>query len=369
MKSAARLVAAATGAVALALTGLPAYAADSMTTIARGLDNPRGLAFAPNGALYVAEAGRGGAGPCLPGPEGGSVCFGTSGAVTQIRNGSQSRVLTGLSSLANPDGTQAIGPSDVSFQGGGNLYLTVGLGANPAARAQLPAIGQQTAGWLLRGRIAQHDWTQSADIAGYEARANPDGGAPDSNPNSVLAVPGARVVVDSGGNDLVRVTANGRISTLAVFPTRTFPAPPALGMPPGATIPVQSVPTSVVRGPDGAYYVGELTGFPFLPGIARVWRVVPGHAPEVYASGFTNIIDIGFDQRGRLYVLEIARNGLLSGDPTGALIRVDRGGTQHVVASTGLTTPAGLALRGGSAYVSNCGTCAGTGSVVRIALH
>jgi len=23
-----------------------------------GLDNPRGLAFAPNGALYVAEAGR-----------------------------------------------------------------------------------------------------------------------------------------------------------------------------------------------------------------------------------------------------------------------------------------------------------------------
>jgi hypothetical protein len=39
----------------------------------------------------------------------------------------------------------------------------------------------------------------------------------------------------------------------------------------------------------------------------------------VYATGFTNIIDIAFDQRGRLVMLEIAKNGLLSGDPTGAL--------------------------------------------------
>ncbi len=30
-----------------------------ITTVMSGLDNPRGLAFAPNGALYVAEAGRG----------------------------------------------------------------------------------------------------------------------------------------------------------------------------------------------------------------------------------------------------------------------------------------------------------------------
>ena len=34
------------------------------TVVMQGLDNPRGLAFGPEGALYVAEAGRGGDGPC-----------------------------------------------------------------------------------------------------------------------------------------------------------------------------------------------------------------------------------------------------------------------------------------------------------------
>ena len=101
-----------------------------------------------------------------------------------------------------------------------------------------------------------------------------------------------------------------------------------LGLPPGRKIPSQAVPTSVVRGQDGAYYVGTLTGFPFAPGSARVFRVVPGRA----------------------------------------LIRVGRDGARKVVASDGLTAPAGLAIKGRSAYVSNCGTCAGTGPVVRVPL-
>jgi hypothetical protein len=44
--------------------------------IATGLDNPRGLDFGPDGALYVAEAGRGGDGPCIAGPEGGRYATG-----------------------------------------------------------------------------------------------------------------------------------------------------------------------------------------------------------------------------------------------------------------------------------------------------
>ncbi|HEX6354453.1 ScyD/ScyE family protein [Actinophytocola sp.] len=341
----------------------------SFTVIATGLDNPRGLAFAPNGALYVAEAGRGGAGPCFPGPEGGDTCFGASGAITKIWKHRQSRVITGLPSLAAPDGADAVGPSDVSFRKGSDrVYFTVGLGADPALRAQLPPLGQQASGWLLRG--SHHgSWRQVADIAAYEAVANPDGGLPDSNPNSVLAVRNGWVVADAGGNSLLRVSAHGKITTLAVFPDVLVDAPPFLGLPPGTQIPMQAVPTSVTLGPDGAYYVGQLTGFPFPPGAAKVYRVVPGQAPTVYAEGFTNIIDIGFDHRGRLFVLEIAHNGLLSGDPTGALIRVKSGGGQRIVASAGLTNPGGLAIRHGFAFVSNCGTCAGTGEVVRIPLH
>ena len=354
-----------TAAVALATALVPAVAqAGGVSTVAKGLNNPRGLAFSPDGALYVAEAGKGGAGPCMPGPEGGTVCYGTSGSITVIDHGRQDRVLDHLPSIANPDGTQAIGPSDVSFQGKGGMYFTVGLGANPAVRAGLPSAGQQELGWLLRGKDAK----QVADVAGYEAKANPDGGEPDSNPNSVLALPGAQIVADAGGNDLLSVKANGRISTIAVFPDVLVDAPPALGLPPGTKIPMQAVPTSVVRGPDGALYVGQLTGFPFPEGAAKVFRIVPGHAPEVYAEGFTNIIDIGFSDDGKLYVLEIAQHGLLSGDMTGALIKV-RGHEQKVVMSTGLTAPGGLTFRGGAAYVSNCSVCAGGGSVLRIPLH
>lgn len=350
---------------AVALVPVPAYAGASADTIATGLDNPRGLAFAPNGALYVAEAGRGGDGPCFTGPEGEEVCFGTSGAVTRVWRGGQERVVTGLPSIAERDGSVAIGPSDVSFRGAGGMYVTVGLGADPAVREDLPPAGQEGNGWLLRARPAKGDWKQVADIAGFEAAANPDGGLEDSNPNSVVALPGRRVVADAGGNALLRVAANGDISTLAVFPERMVDAPPFPGLP--ERIPMQAVPTSVVRGPDGALYVGELTGFPFPEGEARVYRVVPGQEPEVYADGFTNIMDIGFAGDGTLYVLEHATNGLLSGDPTGALIKVASDGSQDVV-TTELTRPGGLALRGGAAYVSDCGVCAGQGSVLRVPL-
>jgi len=68
-----------------------------------------------------------------------------------------------------------------------------------------------------------------------------------------------------------------------------------------------------VRGPDGAFYVGELTGFPYYKGYARVLRVVAGQAPTVYAEGFTNIADIAFDDSGRLLVLEMSQEGLFAG--------------------------------------------------------
>src|SRR5690606_39357694 len=59
------------------------------------------------------------------------------------------RVVTKIGSLAAPDGSQAIGPSDISFSRG-KAYFTVGLGADPRMRAQLPRLGQKTNGWLLK---------------------------------------------------------------------------------------------------------------------------------------------------------------------------------------------------------------------------
>jgi hypothetical protein len=355
----------------LSLTGVSAAHSSSLEVVASGLDNPRGLDIGHWGQIYVAEAGRGGGGPCATDPEGMPTCLGATGALTKIWHGKQRRVLESLPSLAPAGGGNAIGPSDVSL-GFFNAYMTVGLGQNPAVRDGLGPLGQGL-GKLYRispfGRLRE-----VADISAYEAAANPDGnteeGGIDSNPNSVLARPTRRYVVDAGANDLLRVGPTGRIRTVAVFPQRIVAAPPGIpDLPEGTEIPMQAVPTNVVQGPDGALYVSQLTGFPFPVGAANIYRVERrGGEPEVYASGFTNVTDLDFGPDGSLYVVEIATNGLLSGDPTGAVKRIPAGGgPAETIASEGLVAPYGVTVsHKGRIYVSTHSTEPGTGEVVRV---
>jgi hypothetical protein len=207
-----------------------------------------------------------------------------------------------------------------------------------------------------------------ADLAAYESAHNPAGGPVDTDPFGILALPGKQIIADAGGNDLLEVSANGTVRTLATFPSQLAPAPPFLNLPPGTMIPAEAVPTTVAVGPDGAYYVGQLTGFPFQPGSANVYRVpAQGGAPTVAYSGFTNIISIAFGPDGSLYVLEISKNGLLSGNPQGALIKVLPNGTRVELAAGELFMPGGMTLGpDGSIYVTNWSVAAGGGQVLRI---
>src|SRR4051812_35307908 len=94
-------------AVAL-LIGPPAAQAVTVEEVGDGgLRSPRHLAFTHGGDLYVAEAGRGGDGPCFIGGE-GPACFGATGAVTRIsEDGEQTRIVDGLASFANdPNGNR-----------------------------------------------------------------------------------------------------------------------------------------------------------------------------------------------------------------------------------------------------------------------
>lgn len=352
----------------LLLSTLAATAAEAETgarsakveTVATGLDNPRGLTFGPGGVLLVAEAGSGGDGPCIIGAGDQEFCLGKTGAITAVRHGHQRRIVTGLPSLGTPDLVEVLGPHDVAVHRG-SLLVPIGLGTDPARRAELGPAGADV-GTILRVKPGTGRSRTFADLAAYEAANDPDqdqpATGPDTNPYAVLPQGGSKVLaVDAGANDLLRIDNRGRISVLAVFPVEMV-----------SGIPMHPVPTTVARGPDGAYYVGLLTGFPFPVGGAKVFRVVPGKAPTVYAEGFTNIIDIAFDRRGRMLVLEIFKNGLTSGDPTGALIRVEKDGSRTEIASEGLVTPTGVAIgRDGSYYVSNKGSALpGEGEVLRI---
>lgn len=341
--------------------------------IATGLNNPRGLNFGPEGALYVAEAGSGGAGPCAPGPE-GIRCYGTTGSITRVDlgTGAATRVATQLPSLAVEDGSFATGVHDVSFQGRGNGFLTIGFGGDPASRTA--DFGPAGASFARLARTdASGNWENQQDLGTYEADVNPTGDEEDSNPYGVLSLPGKRVVADAGANALNQVDANGTISTLATFPDEMVEAPTFLELPPGTLIPMDAVPTSVALGPDGHYYIGQLTGFPFPAGGAKIFRVpAQGGTPEVYAAGFTAIIDVAFGADGSLYVLEIAKNGLLDAfifnDWTGALIRVAPDGTRTEMAEGALFAPGGVAIgTNGALYVTNNSIFSGTGEVLRIA--
>ena len=346
-----------------------------LTVVADGLDNPRGIGFGPDGALYVAESGSGGSGPCIESPEGGESCFGRTGAVTRITKRSQHRVLTGLPSTAEEGGVAASGPVDLGFSGWTGYLLVGNPGGGTATRKQFGP-GAARFGKLLK--VDLHGIRTVADFPRFEEKNNPDKGAGaepgfeiDSNPNGLLVGRRSQLVTDAGGNDLLKVDHKGRISVVAVFPPRLVPAPPGIpDLPP--EIPMQAVPTSVVKGPDGAYYVGQLTGFPFPVGAANVWRVVPGHKPKVFAAGFTNIIDIAFDRHGRLYVLEIATNGLLSAGenelPQGRLVRVNRDGSRETLASEGLSAPGGFVLGHGAAYITNNSILSDAGQVVKVAI-
>jgi hypothetical protein len=358
------LGAAAGGGRALA-TGAKA---SGLQVVARNLDNPRKLFVAPDGAVYVVQAGSGGNKGkklCL------RTCVGETGSVVKVVRGVAAPVLTGLGSQSLPGGQDAEGPVAAMPTGSKYVVLMQDMQINSRGVNQ---VGLAHAGDLLSSPGGDLAPTVIADLARFEARHNPDRGAGpgptyaqpsiDSDPYAFVPFRGGYAVVDAAGNDLLQVDPSGKVSVLAVFPTHRIPLTPAERKQHRPTappvLPVQSVPSSLTVGPDGALYVGEFTGWPYRIGSARVWRIVPGKKPAVFASGFTNIADLAFDGRD-LLVLELASKGLQNPVSTGELIRLGANGARTVLAAKGLVAPTGLAVADGWIYVSNYGTYPATG--------
>ena len=382
------LMAVALSLVAAAPAG--AHRGVSVKVIAKKLDNPRHVAVARNGDVYVAEAGKGGdpkkSKSCFDSAE-GFACTGATGAITRVftKHGKakQERVVRGLASFAPANGASAIGPhgvfvhgSDVFFTNGGPTEPT--RGTPPVTLLRDPTLVAEEPISRLYGTLLKLDRHRRlsfvADLWRFERDVNPDAEVAndhiDSNPVDVFAGHRGLLVADAGGNTVLRVGRHGRIHVVSVFPNIVTPGP-------FGDVPMQAVPTGVVVGPDGFYYVSQLTGFPFPVGGAKIFRVNPRTgAYTTYATGFTNAMDLAFGPDGTLYVLEIDHDSLFppAGPSTeGALFRVPWGGGagQRIDLPAGrLIEPGGLAVAGRrTLVVSNHGREAGTGEVLEVTLN
>ena len=308
------------------------------------------LAMAPDGSLLVADAGAG---------------------IVELRNGV-------LNLVAELEGVTDVGP--------------IGRGDMFALRGGGPGL---TTGALFR--VSRGSSRMIADLYQFEADANPHPTAVDSNPFDVEVLNGGDVLVaDAGGNDLLIVDQNGKVDWIAVFPNETVStanlkslagcstAQPALpqfcGLPPN--LPAQPVSTSVAVGPDGAYYVSELKGFPAPTGRSRIWRVEPGarHADcatssacSIVATGFTSIVDLTFGPDGTLYVVEFDEASWAAvefgvGSVGGTVNACNPTTWACSVVETGLPMPIGAAVdrRAGEVYVTVNTLVPGAANVTRV---
>jgi len=309
---------------------------------ADGLQYPRGFDWAPNGDMYVAEAGAGGSNTTTAEqcaqvvPPVGPYSNGPTSRISRIdRHGHVSVFATGFPSDLNQVGLVS-GVADIAFVGNRMFALMSGGGCDHGS-LDVPQ-------GIARVR-ASGEWTMINDLGAFEmahptAVIEPDDFEPSGTWYSMIRSGGSLLAVEPNHGDLVRVDPRTggsiRIADISAHEGRWVP--------------------TVVAERRGAYYLSNLGVFPVVAGLEKVIRVSRRGEVSDVATGFTTVLGLDFDRCGRLYVLE---NSSVSGDGptpgTGRVIRLDRQGHRDVIVD-GLFLPTAMRFGpDGKLYISTVG--------------
>lgn len=334
-------------------SGPPPPPSANVSVFATGVENPRGLRFGPDGALYVAEGGAGGTnstvGTCdqVPVPV-GPYTGGKTGRISKIdASGKVTTVAQGLPSSRDGLGAESAvqGVADVEFVGT-TLYALLAGGGCSHGNPDIPnsIVKVNTDG----------TYTSLGDLGAFEkahpvAKPEADDFEPDGTWYSMVNVGGALYAVEPNHGELDKVTTDGQIS-------RVVDISASQG---------HIVPTAVVYH-DGNFYVGNLDTFP-ITGNSKILKITPSGQISVVATGLSAVLGVAFDSQGRLYALQMStvpNQGPVPG--SGNIVRMTASGSWEVVAS-GLFFPTGMTFGpDGMLYVSNMGFGPPTGQIVRV---
>jgi sugar lactone lactonase YvrE len=128
------------------------------------------------------------------------------------------------------------------------------------------------------------------------------------------------------------------------------------------------VPTAIAYNGQN-FFVSNLDTFPIKDGSSKVMKITPSGTLTTAYIGFTTVLGLAFDNKGRLYVLENTTGNPFPTPNTGRVVRIN-GKNSRTVVATGLFLPTAMTFGpDGYLYVSNVGfgpPPVGMGQIVKI---
>jgi hypothetical protein len=350
------------GMALLAALAAVAQTSSNVSVFATGFNNPRGIKFAPDGNLYVAEGGAGGSlstvGLCqqAAGPPAGPGPY-TGDFTARISKVSPNGVVTTVadhlpSSQTSPAfGNLVSGVADLAFIDG-NLYALLG-----GAGCSHGLAG--TNNGVIRVN-SDGTWTQIANLSTFQKNhpvfnREPDDFEPDGTWYGMTAVNGVLYAVEPNHGELDSITTSGAIHRVT-----------DISLSQG-----HIVPTAIAF--DGTdFFVGNLDRFPIRDDSSKILKITPSGTITTAYIDLTTILGLAFDPKGRLYVLENTTGGNPFPTPgTGKIVRIAGKHSQTVIAK-GLSVPTSMTFGpDGNLYVANVGfgpPPIGLGQILKITL-